>query len=66
MFRFAFLNFLSTRSQFTSGTAAESQEYVMKLPERIRKLAERASARKAKAKKVDVQFSWIFDRNLKC
>lgn len=50
--------------QFTSGEAAEAQEYVAKLPDRIRKLAERANARKAKAKKVDVEFSWIFDRKL--
>lgn len=47
-----------------SGEAAEAQEYLCKLPERIRKLSERAAARKAKAKKNPVSFSWIFDRQL--
>lgn len=47
-----------------SGEAAEAQEYLCKLPERIRKLAERASARKAKAKKEPVAFSWIFNQEL--
>lgn len=40
------------------------QEYVMALPPRIRKLAERAAARQAKAGKLDIKFSWIYDRPL--
>lgn len=44
------------------GDAAEAQEYLMKLPGRIRKLTERANARKAKAKKREQEFSWIFNR----
>lgn len=47
------------------GEAAADQEYLMKLPNRIRKLAERAASRKAKAEKhKEVQFSWIYDRPL--
>jgi acyl-[acyl-carrier-protein] desaturase len=51
-------------SRNVSGEAAEAQEYLMKLPMRIRKLADRASARKAKAPKKEVSFSWIFDKKL--
>lgn len=47
-----------------TGEAAEAQEYLMKLPTRIRKLSERAAARKAKGPKKDVSFSWIFDQKL--
>jgi acyl-[acyl-carrier-protein] desaturase len=32
------------------------------MPDRVRKLAERAAARKSKAKPAQVQFSWIFNR----
>lgn len=49
---------------FESGEAAEAQDYLIKMPDRIRKLSERAAARKSKAKRVDVQFSWIFNRKL--
>jgi hypothetical protein len=34
----------------------------MKMPDRVRRLAERAAVRKAKVKPVQVQFSWIFNR----
>ena len=37
----------------------------MKLPNRFRKLSERAAARKAKAPPVRTQFSWIFNREVK-
>jgi len=47
-----------------TGEAAEAQEYLMKLPTRIRKLSDRAAARKAKGPKNDVSFSWIFDQKL--
>jgi acyl-[acyl-carrier-protein] desaturase len=47
-----------------SGDAAEAQAYLMKLPARIRKLSERANARKAKLPKKEVSFSWIFDHKL--
>lgn len=36
----------------------------MKLPSRFRKLSERAAARKAKARPANVQFSWIFNREV--
>jgi acyl-[acyl-carrier-protein] desaturase len=46
-----------------SGEAAAAQEYLVKLPARVRKLAERAAARRAKAPRVtDAKFSWIYDR----
>jgi len=48
--------------QHLSGEAAEAQEYLMKLPARITKLAERANARK---KRGGVSpFSWVFDREV--
>lgn len=40
------------------------QEYLMALPARFRKLAERAAARKAKAVPARVKFSWIFNRDV--
>nr|ABP57425.1 stearoyl-ACP-desaturase [Haematococcus lacustris]ABU84867.1 stearoyl-ACP-desaturase [Haematococcus lacustris] len=48
--------------QGLSGEAAEAQEYLMKLPDRIRKLAERAHARKKKGQTAN--FSWIFNREV--
>jgi acyl-[acyl-carrier-protein] desaturase len=45
-----------------SGEAAEAQEYVVKLPDRIRKLAERAQARKKKG--ATAKFSWVFEREV--
>jgi len=45
-----------------SGEAAEAQEYLVKLPDRIRKLAERAQARKKKG--MTANFSWIFNREV--
>ena len=45
-----------------SGEAAEAQEYLVKLPERIKKLAERAQARKKKG--MTASFSWIFNREV--
>jgi len=45
-----------------SGDAAEAQEYVAKLPDRIRKLAERAQARKKKG--MTSNFSWVFNREV--
>jgi acyl-[acyl-carrier-protein] desaturase len=55
-----------TERNLVGGDAAEAQEYLAKLPDRIRKLAERSAARKgkAKAKPVRVQFSWVFNREL--
>ncbi|KAI7835365.1 hypothetical protein COHA_010727 [Chlorella ohadii] len=50
--------------QGLSGDAAEAQEYLMKLPTRMRKLAERAAARKAKSPPTRVKFSWIFNREV--
>lgn len=47
---------------FDSGEAAEAQEYLIKLPDRIRKLSERAAARRAKATHPKSNFSWVFDR----
>lgn len=45
-----------------SGEAAEAQEYVVGLPARIRKLAERAHSRKKKDQHAN--FSWIFNRKV--
>jgi acyl-[acyl-carrier-protein] desaturase len=45
-----------------SGEAAKEQEYLVKLPARIRKLSERVMARRQKAPKVDSTFSWVYDR----
>lgn len=44
------------------GEAAEAQEYLVKMPNRIRKLAERAQARKKKG--LTANFSWIFNREV--
>jgi hypothetical protein len=49
---------------FGSGEAAEAQEYLVKLPDRIRKLSERAAARRAKASHPKSNFSWVFDRTV--
>ena len=52
--------------QGLSGEAAEAQEYLMKLPTRVRRLAERATARSSQKIKAEgslqSKFSWIFDR----
>lgn len=51
-----------------SGDAAAAQEYVCNLPARIRKLAERAGARKKKsaiaAGETAANFSWVFNREV--
>lgn len=52
------------RSQKVSGDAAEAQEYLCKLPDRFRKLAERAATRKSKIAKKPVSFSWIFSNEV--
>ena len=51
-------------SQKVTGEAAQAQEYLMKLPDRFRKLAERAATRKAKVARKPVAFSWIFNNEL--
>lgn len=45
-----------------SGEAAKAQEYLMKLPDRIDRLSERAMARKMKGEPARGQFSWVYDR----
>lgn len=47
-----------------NGEAAAAQEYLIKLPNRIRSLSERAAARKAKAKQQKANFSWVFGREV--
>jgi len=47
---------------FKLGEAAEAQEYLTKLPDRICKLAERANARKKKGQTAN--FSWVFNRQV--
>lgn len=48
-----------------SGEAAEAQEYLMKQPERIRKLASYAKKKKsAKGPALREKFSWVFDRDV--
>lgn len=44
------------------GDAGKSQEYVLKLPDRIRKLAAMADRRKKKAEPKEARISWIFNR----
>ncbi|GFR48540.1 hypothetical protein Agub_g10437 [Astrephomene gubernaculifera] len=48
-----------------NGEAAAAQEYVIKLPDRIRRLAEKTAARRAKSKAQDSPFSWVFNRDVK-
>ncbi|KAJ9514699.1 hypothetical protein QJQ45_028422 [Haematococcus lacustris] len=50
------------RDDGLSGEAAEAQEYLVKLPDRIRKLAERSQVRKKKG--LTANFSWIFNREV--
>jgi len=48
-----------------TGEAAEAQDYVCRLPQRVKKLAARSSARKKKNQKVaQAEFSWIFNREV--
>ena len=47
-----------------SGEAAEAQEYLMKQPARIRKLAEFGARKSAKKEPVAESFSWIFGRSV--
>lgn len=42
--------------------ACEAAEYLTKLPDRIRKLSERAAARKQRTKGAKANFAWVFDR----
>ena len=51
-------------TRLVTGEAAAAQEYLCKLPERFRKLAERAATRKAKVAKSNVNFSWIFKKEV--
>lgn len=52
---------IPNRSDLT-GEACDAAEYLTKLPDRIRKLNERAQARKQKLKGTTSNFSWVFDR----
>jgi hypothetical protein len=45
-----------------SAQACEAAAYLEKLPDRIRKLAERSNARKQKNKGQTSPFAWVFDR----
>lgn len=47
-----------------SGEAAEAQEYLMKQPARIRRLADFGAAKAKKKERVDESFSWIFGRKV--
>lgn len=46
-----------------SGEAAEAQEYVLKMPARIRKIAEKSYQRRKKSPKT-AKFSWIYEREV--
>ena len=46
----------------TSEDGQRAQDYVCKLPNRLRKLMERAEKRMKKGNKTEVQFSWVYDR----
>lgn len=48
----------------TSGYAQEAQDYVCKLPNRLRRLAQRGEKRMAKRAKENVKFSWVYDREV--
>lgn len=48
--------------QGLSGEAAAAQEYLDRLPPRIRKLSERSMARSKKAPVQTSKFSWVYDR----
>lgn len=45
-----------------SGEAADAQQYLISMPNRIRKLAERSKVRKQKSKGQTSPFAWVFDR----
>lgn len=47
-----------------SGEAAEAQEYLMKQPARIRRLADFAAAKAKKKEPIEESFSWIFGRKV--
>lgn len=47
-----------------SGKAANDQEYLMKLPGRFRRLAERNAAKRARAPKRPIKFSWMHGREV--
>lgn len=47
-----------------SSEGQQAQEYVCKLPPRIRRLADRTLMRKEKGKKREVPFTWICDRTI--
>ena len=47
-----------------SGDAAEAQEYLMKQPARIRRLADFAAAKAKKKEAQEEAFSWIFGRKV--
>ena len=47
-----------------SGEAAEAQEYLMKQPARIRRLADFAAAKAKKKEAQEEAFSWIFGRKV--
>ncbi|WIA20089.1 hypothetical protein OEZ85_005948 [Tetradesmus obliquus] len=52
---------VAERSDLT-GEACEAADYLVKMPDRIRKLAERSNARKQKNKGQTSPFAWVFDR----
>ena len=49
-----------------SGDGAEAQEYLMKLPSRVRRLADRAAARSSQkiqeSGSLTSKFAWVYDR----
>mgnify|MGYP002173289753 CR=1 FL=1 len=47
-----------------SGEAAAGQEYLMKQPARIRRLADFGAAKAKKKERVQESFSWIFGRSV--
>ena len=47
-----------------SGEGAAAQEYLMKQPARVRRLAEFAAAKAKKKEPVNESFSWIFGRKV--
>jgi acyl-[acyl-carrier-protein] desaturase len=53
---------LGTNGIPLTGEAADAQQYLISMPNRVRKLAERAKVRKQQKKGQASPFAWVFDR----
>lgn len=55
---------LGTQGIPLTGQAADAQQYLISMPNRVRKLAERANVRKQRQKGSTSPFAWVFDREV--